>query len=256
MVSWFLTTSQIPLKDFACSLTLSESQTKALGCGTSALVYGCPYQVTDHALNQGMAPPTETAWLVCFSIGFSRMVANTTEFLSVYPVAMTHANISEIMISLCTMGPITIPVLSLTLSFSHFLSFSILFISPPVTKIDVSFPSLASIQRPMKRWTCLRFKWTPSLSQPFSLVCVFVACLCEPLAAKKASKSVGVSGARPWRITNVWNPIQRLNSGGPELAGGSWGSFTLVKDSNSLRLLGSTNNLTEAKDLWAFQREL
>lgn len=100
------------------------------------------------------------------------------------------------------------------------------------------------------------FQMNPLLSQPFSLVCIFVACLCEPLAAKKASKSVGVSGARPWRITNVWNPIQLLNSGGPELAGGSWGSFTLVKDSNSLRLLGSTNNLTEAKDLWVFQREL
>lgn len=100
------------------------------------------------------------------------------------------------------------------------------------------------------------FQMNPLLSQPFSLVCIFVACLREPLAAKKASKSVGVSGARPWRITNVWNPIQQLNSGEPELAGGSWGSFTLVKDSNSLRLLGSTNNLTEAKDPWVFQRQL
>lgn len=61
------------------------------------------------------------------------------------------------------------------------------FISPPVTKKGkVSFESLVSIQRPMKRWTCLRFKWTPSLSQPFSLVRIFVACLCEPLAAKKS----------------------------------------------------------------------
>lgn len=139
------------------------------------------------------------------------------------------------------------------------LSFSLaisIYLTPRQKKGKVSFESLVSIQRPMKRWRCLRFKWTPSLSQPFSLFRIFVACLCEPLAAKKASKSVGVSGARPWRITNVWNPIQRLNSGGPELAGGSWGSFALVKDSNSLRLLGSTNNLTEAKDLWVFQREL
>lgn len=28
---------------------------------------------------------------------------------------------------------------------------------------------------------------------------------------KKASKSVGVSGAWPWSITNVWNPIQLLS---------------------------------------------
>lgn len=166
-----------------------------------------------------------------------------------YSVAMMHVNVGEIKLCLWTTSHITITVLSLSLSLfdiSH----------PSHKKDDISFPSLAPIQWPMKRWTCLRFKWTPSLSQPFLLVCIFAACLCEPLAAKKASKSVGVSGARPWRITNVWNPIQRLNSGGPELAGGSWGSFTLVKDSNSLRLLGSTNNLTEAKDFWVFQREL
>lgn len=160
---------------------------------------------------------------------------------------MTHANIGEIKISLCTTGHFTIPVLSLSLSPSR----CFICLIPSQEK-----KTTAPIQQPMKSWTRLPFKWTPSLSQPFWLVCIFVACLCEPPAAKKASKSVGVSGARPWRITNVWNPIQRLNSGGPELAGGSWGSFTLVKDSNSLRLLGSTNNLTEAKDLCVFQREL
>lgn len=167
---------------------------------------------------------------------------------------MAHANVGQIKIFLCMTGHITIP-LFLSLSISLFYSSH-----PSVEEKDGSFPSsgpwraehvyLSNDPPPPPPSP------TPLLSQPFCLVCIFVACLCEPLAAKKASKSVGVSGARPWRITNVWNPIQRLNSGGPEPAGGSWGSFTLVKDSNSLRLLGSTNNLTEAKDPCVFQREL
>lgn len=111
------------------------------------------------------------------------------------------------------------------------LSISLFYLSHPQSrkKDDGSFLSFDPIHRPMKSWTCLPFKWTPSLSQPFWLICIFVACLCEPLAAKKASKSVGVSGARPWRITNVWNPIQRLNSGGPSWQEGAGEVLLLSK---------------------------
>lgn len=165
-------------------------------------------------------------------------------------ITKAHDNIREIKISLCTTGRVTMRHLRSFSRYSIYLTLGRKKKRRQLLSISRSNPAAHEASN------MSMFQMNPLLPQPFSLICIFVACLCEPLAAKKASKSVGVSGARPWRITNVWNPIQLLNSGGPELAGGSWGSFTLVKDSNSLRLLGSTNNLTEAKDLWVFQREL
>lgn len=92
---------------------------------------------------------------------------------------------------------------------------------------------------------CLCLTWT-----------IFPASFCRSIfllpasCGRKASKSVGVSGARPWRITNVWNPIQLLNStepsslhGGPrkvlllwriQTASGYWGTQQLNRSKASL----------------------
>lgn len=111
---------------------------------------------------------------------------------------MIQDNIREIKISLCTTGRVTIPVLSL--SFSHYS----IYLTPSHKKKRRRLLSIScSNPAAHEASNMSMFQMNPLLSQPFSLVCIFVACLCEPLAAKKASKSVGVSGARPWRITNV-----------------------------------------------------